>query len=55
MYAQLLMAMIGLGAVVLALVLPLKAAVLSGMWYFVIPPVLWVFHARRAVIRKRLQ
>lgn len=54
MYAQLLMAMIGLGAVVLALVLPLKAAVLSGMWYFVIPPVLWVFHARRAVIRKRL-
>ena len=47
--------MIGLGAVVLALVLPLKGALVSGMWYFIIAPALWVFHARRARIRKRLQ
>jgi hypothetical protein len=53
MYAQLMMATIGAGAVILALLLPLKAAVASGMWYFVIPPAFWVFHGRRAAIRKR--
>ena len=55
LYAQLTMALIGFGAVILALVLPLKAAVLSGMWYFVIPPALWIVHGRRAVIRKRIK
>jgi uncharacterized membrane protein len=55
LYAQLMMAMIGIGAVMLALVLPLKAQSLSGMWYFVIPPAFWVLHARRARIRKRIK
>ena len=55
LYAQLVMAMIGAGAVILALVLPLKGAVASGMWYFVIPPTLWLVHGRRAVIRKRIK
>jgi uncharacterized membrane protein len=55
LYAQLTMVIVGCGAVVLALVLPLKAAELSGMWYFVIAPALWMVHGRRAVIRKRIK
>jgi uncharacterized membrane protein len=55
LYAQLMMAMIGVGAVVLALVLPLNDQEWSGMWYFVIPPAFWVLHARRGAIRKRIK
>ncbi len=45
--------MIGLGAVVLALVLPLKGAVLSGMWYFIIRRRFGCSMRRGARIRKR--
>jgi uncharacterized membrane protein len=55
LYAQLTMAIIGVGAVVLAVVLPVKLAGLSGVWYFAIAPALWVFHGRRATIRKRIK
>jgi uncharacterized membrane protein len=53
LYAQLGMAVIGCSAVILALLLPVKIAPLSGFWYFMIPPTIFVLHSRRAVIRKR--
>lgn len=55
LYAQLAMVVIGICAVILALALPPKLAGLWGMWYFVIPPAIWLVHGRRAVIRKRIK
>lgn len=55
LYAQVTMVLIGVGAVILALALPLKEAELSGMWYFAIAPALSVVHGGRARMRKRIK
>lgn len=55
MYAQLTMVVIGFCAVILALTLPAKLAGLWGWWYFVIPPAIWMLHARRGRFRKRIK
>jgi hypothetical protein len=53
LYSQLSMVAIGGCAVILALVMPASIADKSGMAYFIIGPVQWLLHWRRAVIRKR--
>jgi uncharacterized membrane protein len=55
LYSQLTMMTVGAGAVILALVLPLKLAEQSGWWYFAIPPAFWLLHWRRGVARKRIK
>ena len=54
MYGQLIMVSIGVGAVILALLLPPGKAGLSGFFYMAIGPVFWLEHGRRAVIRRRM-
>jgi uncharacterized membrane protein len=53
MYAQLTMAGIGFGVVVLAMALPVAYSGAVGLFFFAIPPLMGLLHWRRAVIRKR--
>ncbi len=55
LYTELTMVASGICAVILALVLPVRLADRSGMFYFIIAPALSLVHWRRAVIRKRIK
>ncbi|HTR30088.1 MAG TPA: TMEM175 family protein [Puia sp.] len=54
-YAQLMMVGIGIGALIIALATPIRIAVFSGMFYFVIGPAYMLLYGRRAVLRKRIK
>jgi uncharacterized membrane protein len=55
LYSQLTMMIVGVFAVILALVLPLRLAEQSGWWYFIILPAFWLLHWRRGLARKRIR
>jgi uncharacterized membrane protein len=55
MFAQLIMVIVGVCSIIFALCLSPKHAGLSWMFYLAIGPAFWLMHARRAVIRRRIQ
>ena len=50
-YSLAMLIAIGFGSILLALILPADLAGVSGMFYFIIGPAMWIYYARRGKAR----
>ena len=53
-YADMILIAVGFCSILLAIVLPTRIAGLCGWIYLTIGPAFWIYHARRAVKRRRI-